>query len=90
MIGLILLSGGLGASAYWGLIPFPILQKKPKVVMVTLPLVGPSLKLPTLVINLKEENKRHFLKATIVLEIGKQEWLAEIKSKTHLLADLAI
>jgi flagellar FliL protein len=88
--GFILLSGGLGASAYWGLISIPFLQKKSEVVKVSSPLIGPSLKLAPLVINLREENKRHFLKVTIVLEIGKPEWLEEIKKKTPLLADLAI
>ncbi len=88
--GCVLMTGGLGAGAYWDLIPIPLLSKKPKAVAVALPLVGPMFKLPSLVINLNEENKRHFLKTTIVLEVGKSEWLEEVKGKTYLLADLAI
>ncbi len=88
--GCVLMSGGLGVGAYWDLIPIPFLSKKPQALAVAPPLVGPAFKLPPLVINLKEENKRHFLKTTIVLEVGKPEWLDEVKSKTYLLADLAI
>jgi len=39
---------------------------------------------------LKEESGRHYIKTTIVLEVGKPEWLEEVRSKVPLLTDLAI
>lgn len=52
--------------------------------------IGPMLKINPLVINLREEGGRHYVKTTIVLEIGRPEWLEEVRSKSPLLTDLAI
>jgi flagellar basal body-associated protein FliL len=89
-IGFTLLIGGLGAGIYWGWLSIPFSQKKSEVVASKTPLVGPTLKLPHLVINLREEDGQHYVKTTLVLEIGKQEWVEAVKIKTPLLIDLAI
>ena len=51
---------------------------------------GPIVKLNPLVINLKDENGRSYLKTTIALELGKKNQLEEVKKRTSLLTDLVI
>jgi len=52
--------------------------------------IGPMLKISPLIINLKEEGGKHYIKTTIILEIGQPEWLEEVRSRVSLLTDLAI
>ena len=52
--------------------------------------IGPMLKINPLVINLREEGGRHYIKTSIVLEIRHPESLEEIRSQVPLLTDLAI
>ena len=52
--------------------------------------MGQVIKLTPLVTNLKEENGRNYLKATIVLEIGKKGEVEEVQSKIPILTDAAI
>lgn len=52
--------------------------------------IGPMLKISPLIINLKDEGGRHYIKTTIILEIGQPEWLEEVRSRVPLLTDLAI
>jgi len=89
--GFALIGGGVGAAMYLGWISMPGASstKKPSVIS-TLPRLGPMLKITPLVINLKEEGGRHYVKTTIVLEIGQNEWVEEVKSRIPLLTDLAI
>ena len=51
--------------------------------------MGQIVKLAALVTNLKEENGRNYLKATIVLEVDKKE-VEEVQAKMTILTDAAI
>jgi flagellar basal body-associated protein FliL len=52
--------------------------------------IGPMVKMSPLIINLKEESGHHYIKASIVLEIGQKDWIEEVQSRVPLLTDLAI
>ena len=52
--------------------------------------MGPILKISPLIINLKDENGRAYLKTTIVLEVGKKDQVEEVKKMMSLLTDLMI
>ena len=91
-LGAIVLIGSMAAAVlYLGWISLPALSsaKKREVAPATAA-IGPMLKISPLIINLKEEGGRHYIKTTIVLEIGKPEWLEEVRSRVPLLTDLAI
>lgn len=51
---------------------------------------GPMVKLTPLVINLNEADGRHYIKTTIVLEIGQKEWVDEVEKRIPSLADMVI
>ena len=51
---------------------------------------GHMVKLTPLVINLNEASGRHYIKTTIVLEIGQKEWVQEIEKRIPSLADMVI
>jgi flagellar FliL protein len=91
LAGFVLLGGGVGAALYLGWIPIPgfPFTKKTSVIS-TPPRIGPMLKINPLIINLKEENGQHYIKTTMVLEIGQKEWVEEVQSRIPLLTDLAI
>ena len=89
--GLVFLGGGVGAALYLGWISIPGLPSTKKTTVIpTQPRIGPMLKISPLVINLKEESGRHYVKTSIVLEIGQKEWVEEVQSRIHLLTDLTI
>ena len=89
--GLVLIGGGVGAALYLGWISIPGFSSTKKTTMIpTAPRLGPMLKINPLIINLKEEGGRHYIKTTIVLEIGQKEWIEEVTSRIPLLTDLAI
>lgn len=52
--------------------------------------LGAILKLTPLIINLKEESGRHYLKTTLILELGKKDWVEPIQAKMSSLMDIAI
>ena len=52
--------------------------------------MGPTVKLPSLVINLKESTGSHFIKTSMVVELEKAEYQAEIQTRTAPLTDVAI
>ena len=54
------------------------------------PEMGPTLKLNSLVINLNEASGFHFVKAAVVLELGKANDLEKIKERTAPLTDTVI
>jgi flagellar basal body-associated protein FliL len=89
--GFVLLGGGMGAALYLGWLSIPgfSLTKKNTVVSPS-PEIGPMVKMSPLIINLKEESGHHYIKASIVLEIGQKEWVEEVQSRVPLLTDLAI
>jgi flagellar basal body-associated protein FliL len=54
------------------------------------PEMGPTLKLSSLVINLNEPSGFHFVKAAVVLELGKADDLEKLKERTAPLTDTVI
>jgi len=81
----------VAAGLFLGWISFPgSSSTKKKEAVPPAVAIGPMLKINPLVINLKEEGGRRYIKTTIVLEIGRPEWLEEVRSKVPLLTDLAI
>jgi flagellar FliL protein len=89
--GFVLIGGGVGAALYLGWISIPGFPSTKKTAVIsTPPQIGPMLKINPLVINLKEEGGRHYIKTTIVLEIGQKEWVEEVQSRIPLFSDLAI
>jgi len=96
--GMALLLGGLGAAGYMGYISIPGLSPAhssprpppPPPVASDPQEIGSLVKLSPLIINLKEESARSYLKATIVLEIGKKDRVEEVQSRMPELADAAI
>jgi len=89
---LVLIGVGVGAAGYLGYIPIPGFtrhQKLPSnVVEEAEP--GPVVKLSPLIVNLKEEGGRNYLRTIIVMEVGKKEWVEEVQSKMSRLMDMAI
>ena len=89
--GILFIGLVVGAAFLLGWISLPGSSSgKKKEVVPPAPAIGPMLKINPLVINLREEGGRHYVKTTIVLEIGRPEWLEEVRSKIPLLTDLAI
>jgi len=52
--------------------------------------MGPTVKLSPMIINLKDELGRSYLKTTIILEIEKKDGLEEVKKRISSLTDMAI
>jgi len=91
MIAIVLIGSVVAAGLYLGWISLPGLSSgEKKEVVPASAAIGPMLKISPLIINLKEEGGRHYIKTTIVLEIGRPEWLEEVRSRVPLLTDLAI
>ncbi len=90
--GLFVLCAVAGIGIYLGWVKVPGMSS-PKASVpppVQRPDIGPMLKLAPLVINLNEENGRHFVKTTLVLELAKVEAVEEVKSKLPSLTDMTI
>ncbi len=91
-----MLGGGGGVAAYMGWSPVPGISKKsspPKPAEAPaspLTTIGPMVKTSALTINLREERGKHYVKTSIVLEVGKPEWLDEVKANLPLFTDLVI
>ena len=91
MAAIVIIGIVVAAGLFLGWISLPgSSSAKKKEVVPSAATIGPMLKINPLVINLKEEGGRHYIKTTIVLEIGQPEWLEEVRSKVPLLTDLAI
>jgi len=52
--------------------------------------LGPVIKMSPLVVNLNEPSGRHYLKTTIVLELGRMEWVQEVQHQIPCLTDMMI
>ena len=96
LAAIVLLGGAAVVGSRLGWLPIPGLSAGPKPGPKVEPPpavekqeMGQVVKLSSLVTNLKEENGRNYLKATIVLEVEKKE-AEEIQSKMPLLMDAAI
>ncbi len=49
--------------------------------------IGAAVKLAPLVINLREESGRHYLKVTVVLEVLKKDWVEEVNKRMSSMTD---
>jgi len=92
MAGFIFFGGGGVAAFQLGWIPIfkQNKEKKSETHITKQSEMGPIVKLSPLVINLKDESGKHYLKATLVLEIGKKDRAEEIQSKMSGLIDTVI
>jgi flagellar basal body-associated protein FliL len=94
--GLIFLGGGIGVASYMRWIPLPWISKKappPKPAEAPAPpqpVIGSMVKIDPLTINIKDEKGKHYLKTSIVLEVGRPEWVEEVKANIPLFTDLII
>jgi flagellar FliL protein len=52
--------------------------------------LGPIIKMSPLVVNLNEPSGRHYLKTTIILELGRMEWVEEVQQQIPWLTDMVI
>ena len=90
-MAIVLIGSLLAAGLYLGWISIPgSSSAEKKEVGPPAAAIGPMLKINPLVINLREEGGRHYIKTSIVLEIRQPEWLEEVRSQVPLLTDLAI
>jgi flagellar FliL protein len=90
-MAIVLIGSVLAAGLYLGWISIPgSSSAEKKEVGPPAAAIGPMLKINPLVINLREEGGRHYIKTSIVLEIRQPEWLEEVRSQVPLLTDLAI
>jgi flagellar basal body-associated protein FliL len=71
-------------------LPFLAQGPKPEKALPPPPIIGPTLKIPPLVINLKDERGRHFVKAKVILEVTQAQWTEEVNARIPLLTDLII
>jgi flagellar protein FliL len=100
LAGMLIISGGIMAAMLLGWIqisspPLEAPGNKGGTGMAAKPLekpseMGPTLKLSSLVINLNEPSGFHFVKAAVVLELGKAAELEKIKERTAPLTDMVI
>ncbi len=92
-VGLVVLLGGVaGIGTYLGWIKIPGMSSHkaaapPPVKKVD---IGPMVKMAPLIINLNDEGGRHYVKATVILEISQTEAAEEVKTKLLSLTDMAI
>ncbi len=92
LLGFFILAGVIGAAGFLGYLSLPGVSasrpdepapsKKPE--------IGETLKLSPLIINLNEENGRHYLKATIVLELDDKKWIEPIQTRMSVFTDAVI
>lgn len=88
----LLVGGGIGVATYLGFLSIPALStarpseaspsKKAE--------IGETVKLSPLIINLNEENGKHYLKATIVLELEDKKWVEPIQTRMPVFTDTVI
>jgi flagellar FliL protein len=51
---------------------------------------GNTIKMNPLVVNLNEPSGRHYLKTTVILEVGKKEWVEEVQKQISSIMDMMI
>jgi flagellar basal body-associated protein FliL len=92
MTGFVLMAGGFGAAGYLGYIPLPGIShgKSQGPSVVEKQEIGPVVKLGPLTINLKEGSGTNYIKATMVLEIARKDWVEDVQSRMPLLIDTVI
>lgn len=92
ILGMVVLTGGFLGADYLGYLSLlglskkaPSLEASPKKSE-----IGETLKLSPLIINLNEENGRHYLKTTIVLEVEDKKWVERIQPRMSVFTDMVI
>ncbi len=92
LIGFVLLAGAIGTAGYLGYIPIPGISaaNQTKESQTNRAEIGEILKFSPLIINLNEENGRHYLKTTIVLELDEKKWAEKIQSRMSVFTDTVI
>jgi flagellar FliL protein len=91
LAGALLLGGGAGAAAYLGWLPGQGKEgAKAEAAAPKKSEPGPTVKLPPLVINVKEEAGKNYVKAALVLELEKTVKAEEINSRLAALTDAVI
>jgi len=92
ILGFVILTGAIGAAGYLGYLSIPGISaaKPPEPAPSQKPEIGETLKFSPLVINLNEENGRHYLKTTIVLELDEKKWAEKIQPRMSVFTDAVI
>ncbi len=91
LAGILFTAAGLGTAGYLGWISLPGLSPDKKSTPPPgPPSVGPMIKMTPLIINLRESTGNHYIKTTLVLEIGQKDWVEEVQSRLHSLTDRMI
>jgi flagellar protein FliL len=91
LVSLLLLGGGAGAAAYLGWLPGQGKgEAKAEAAAPKKSEPGPTIKLPPLVINVKEDAGKNYVKAALVLELEKSVKAEEINSRLAALTDEVI
>jgi flagellar basal body-associated protein FliL len=90
--GLVVVVGGLGTAAFLGWIGTPpwFSSEKPSSPSPVQPVIGPMIKLTPLIINLHEDAGDHYIKTTLILEIGQKDWLEEVQTRVPSIIDMLI
>jgi flagellar FliL protein len=92
ILGFVILAGAIGAAGYLGYLSIPGISaaKPPEPALSKKSEMGGTLKFSPLIINLNEENGKHYLKTTIVLELDEKKWAEKIQSRMPVFTDAAI
>ncbi len=92
LIGFIFLVGALGTAGYLGYLSIPGIStaNPPEPNPSKKAEMGEPMKLSPLIINLNEENGRHYLKTTIVLELEEKKWADTVQSRMSVFTDSVI
>jgi len=92
ILGFVILAGAIGAAGYLGYLSIPGISaaNPPEPAPSQKMEMGETLKFSPLIINLNEENGRHYLKTTIVLELDEKKWAEKIQPRMSVFTDTAI
>ncbi|MBM4341456.1 MAG: flagellar basal body-associated FliL family protein [Deltaproteobacteria bacterium] len=92
ILGFVILAGAIGAAGYLGYLSIPGISgaNPPEPTPSKKPEMGETLKFSPLIINMNEENGRHYLKTTIVLELDEKKWAEKIQSRMSVFTDAVI
>jgi len=92
LTGFVFIAGAIGVAGYLGYLSIPGISaaKPPEPTPSQKPQMGETLKVSPLIINLNEENGRHYLKVTIVLELDEKKWAEPIQSRMPVFTDAVI
>ncbi len=89
---ILLISGALAGLIYAGYLTIPAQAspKAPEAESAANLDLGELVKLPPLILNLREERGRHYLKASIILEVGEKKLAESIQAKMSVFTDKAL